>query len=51
MSSTCNTVRPAQLALEDDRMRTTLARLGDRLQAEDGPACTAELLEQWIERA
>jgi UDP:flavonoid glycosyltransferase YjiC (YdhE family) len=44
-------VRPAQLALEDGRMRAALARLGDRLQAEDGPARAAEQLQQWIERA
>jgi UDP:flavonoid glycosyltransferase YjiC (YdhE family) len=40
-----------QLALEDDRMHAALACLGDRLQAEDGPARAAEHLDQWIERA
>jgi sterol 3beta-glucosyltransferase len=43
--------RALQLALEDDRMRAALARLGDRLNAEDGPARAAEQLERWITAA
>ena len=40
-----------QMAIEDDRMRSALARVGDCLQAEDGPARAAEQLEPWIQRA
>ncbi len=40
-----------RVALVDDRMRSALARIGDCLQAEDGPGRAAEQLEQWIRGA
>ena len=40
-----------RVALVDDRMRSALARIGDCLQAEDGPGRAADQLEQWIRDA